>query len=85
MLLSSHSRLAAIALLVLDEEESAFWCLVAIVETIMPADYYSKTLLASQVSRSGRGLGATQVGTTELFLRANEFLNLHFSLCTVGQ
>ncbi|NIG59175.1 TBC1 domain family, member 2 [Pontoporia blainvillei] len=44
-------RLAAIALLVLDEEESAFWCLVAIVETIMPADYYSKTLLASQVDQ----------------------------------
>nr|XP_015094447.1 TBC1 domain family member 2A isoform X4 [Vicugna pacos]XP_015094449.1 TBC1 domain family member 2A isoform X4 [Vicugna pacos] len=45
------NRLAAIALLVLDEEESAFWCLVAIVEVIMPADYYSKTLLASQVDQ----------------------------------
>ncbi|XP_023389994.1 TBC1 domain family member 2A isoform X2 [Pteropus vampyrus] len=45
------NRLAAIALLVLDEEESAFWCLVAIVETIMPADYYSKTLTASQVDQ----------------------------------
>lgn len=45
------NRLAAIALLVLDEEESAFWCLVAIVETIMPADYYSKTLSASQVDQ----------------------------------
>lgn len=53
-LLSSRSRLAAIALLVLEEEESAFWCLVAIVETIMPADYYSKTLTSSQVSRAGR-------------------------------
>nr|XP_023400876.1 TBC1 domain family member 2A isoform X2 [Loxodonta africana] len=42
------NRLAAIALLILDEEESAFWCLVAIVETILPADYYSKTLTASQ-------------------------------------
>ncbi|XP_024902328.1 TBC1 domain family member 2A isoform X2 [Pteropus alecto] len=47
----SPIRLAAIALLVLDEEESAFWCLVAIVETIMPADYYSKTLTASQVDQ----------------------------------
>lgn len=56
-LLPSHSRLAAIALLVLDEEESAFWCLVAIVESIMPADYYSKTLTSSQVSRTGRRLG----------------------------
>lgn len=27
----------------------------------MPADYYSKTLTASQVSRAGRGLGVTQV------------------------
>ncbi|XP_075416324.1 TBC1 domain family member 2A [Tenrec ecaudatus] len=45
------NRLAAIALLILDDEESAFWCLVAIVETIMPADYYSKTLAASQVDQ----------------------------------
>ncbi|XP_037706819.1 TBC1 domain family member 2A isoform X2 [Choloepus didactylus] len=45
------NRLAAIALLILNEEESAFWCLVAIVETIMPADYYSKTLVASQVDQ----------------------------------
>ncbi|XP_047686886.1 TBC1 domain family member 2A isoform X1 [Prionailurus viverrinus] len=45
------NRLAAIALLVLEEEECAFWCLVAIVETIMPADYYSKTLTSSQVDQ----------------------------------
>ncbi|XP_010612699.1 TBC1 domain family member 2A isoform X6 [Fukomys damarensis] len=45
------NRLAAIALLVLKEEESAFWCLVAIVESIMPAEYYSKTLIASQVDQ----------------------------------
>ncbi|XP_073202124.1 TBC1 domain family member 2A isoform X6 [Lepidochelys kempii] len=44
-------RLAAIALLVLEEEESAFWCLVHIVENLMPADYYSDTLLASQVDQ----------------------------------
>uniref|UniRef100_A0A8C4YPX0 TBC1 domain family member 2 n=1 Tax=Gopherus evgoodei TaxID=1825980 RepID=A0A8C4YPX0_9SAUR len=43
------NRLAAIALLVLEEEESAFWCLVHIVENLMPADYYSNTLIASQV------------------------------------
>lgn len=42
-------RLAAVALLVLQSEEEAFWCLVAIVETIMPPDYYTKDLLASQV------------------------------------
>ncbi|XP_037758301.1 TBC1 domain family member 2A isoform X5 [Chelonia mydas] len=44
-------RLAAIALLVLEEEESAFWCLVHIVENLMPADYYSDTLIASQVDQ----------------------------------
>lgn len=41
-------RLAAIALLYL-EEEDAFWCLTAIVEVFMPRDYYTKTLLGSQV------------------------------------
>lgn len=51
MILASPSpfRLAAIALLVLESEEDAFWCLVAVVETIMPQDYYTKTLIASQV------------------------------------
>ena len=43
------SRLAAVALLVLEDEEEAFWCLVAIVEAIMPPDYYTKTLLGYQV------------------------------------
>lgn len=42
-------RLAAIALLYLDQED-AFWCLIAIVEVFMPRDYYTKTLLGSQVS-----------------------------------
>ncbi|XP_029459785.1 TBC1 domain family member 2A isoform X2 [Rhinatrema bivittatum] len=45
------NRLAALALLVLEEEESAFWCLVDIVENIMPVEYYSKTLAASQVDQ----------------------------------
>lgn len=44
-------RLAAIALLVLQSEEDAFWCLVAVVETIMPQDYYTKNLVASQVGK----------------------------------
>uniref|UniRef100_S4RVJ3 TBC1 domain family, member 2 n=1 Tax=Petromyzon marinus TaxID=7757 RepID=S4RVJ3_PETMA len=42
------NRLTAILLLCLEEEE-AFWCLVALIEFIMPADYYSKKLIASQV------------------------------------
>ncbi|KAJ3596835.1 hypothetical protein NHX12_003235 [Muraenolepis orangiensis] len=42
--------LVAIALLYLDQEE-AFWCLIAIVEVFMPRDYYTKTLLGSQVDQ----------------------------------
>ncbi|RMX50100.1 hypothetical protein pdam_00002943 [Pocillopora damicornis] len=44
------NRLVAIALLYLNEEES-FWCLVAIVEHLMPRDYFSKTLVASQADQ----------------------------------
>uniref|UniRef100_A0A3P9M1I4 TBC1 domain family, member 2 n=1 Tax=Oryzias latipes TaxID=8090 RepID=A0A3P9M1I4_ORYLA len=45
------NRLAAIALLVLQNEEDAFWCLLAVVETIMPEDYYTKNLMASQADQ----------------------------------
>ncbi|KAI5100645.1 TBC1 domain family member 2A [Silurus meridionalis] len=45
------NRLAAIALLVLQSEEEAFWCLVAIVQFLMPKDYYTKTLLGSQADQ----------------------------------
>lgn len=44
-------RLAAIALLVLQDEEESFWCLVAVIEAIMPQEYYTKNLLSSQVRR----------------------------------
>ncbi|XP_020623256.1 TBC1 domain family member 2B-like [Orbicella faveolata] len=44
------NRLVAIALLYLNEEES-FWCLVAIVEHLLPRDYFSKTLIASQADQ----------------------------------
>lgn len=44
------NRIAAIILLFLSEEE-AFWCLVAIIDYIMPADYYSKTMLAAQADQ----------------------------------
>ncbi|XP_021363151.1 TBC1 domain family member 2B-like [Mizuhopecten yessoensis] len=44
------NRLAAIGLLFLEEEE-AFWLLVAIVEHIMPKDYYSRTLIAAQADQ----------------------------------
>ncbi|XP_039976279.1 TBC1 domain family member 2A isoform X2 [Xiphias gladius] len=52
------NRLAAIALLILQSEEDAFWCLVAVVEAIMPQDYYTKNLVASQCLCSGRPAGA---------------------------
>ncbi|XP_067886707.1 TBC1 domain family member 2A isoform X2 [Heterodontus francisci] len=45
------NRLVAIALLILREEEDAFWCLVAIIDCIMPEDYYSKNLTGSQVDQ----------------------------------
>lgn len=45
------NRVAAIALLVLQSEEDAFWCLVAVVEAIMPQDYYTKNLVASQADQ----------------------------------
>ncbi|XP_041800257.1 TBC1 domain family member 2A [Chelmon rostratus] len=45
------NRLAAIALLVLQSEEDAFWCLVSVVEAIMPQDYYTKNLVASQADQ----------------------------------
>ncbi|XP_062984561.1 TBC1 domain family member 2A [Elgaria multicarinata webbii] len=45
------NRLAAIALLVLEEEENAFWCLVHITDNLMPPDYYSNTLIGSQVDQ----------------------------------
>ncbi|XP_066926047.1 TBC1 domain family member 2B-like isoform X1 [Clytia hemisphaerica] len=44
------NRLGAIALLYLDEE-TAFWCLVAITEHLMPIDYYSRTLLGAQIDQ----------------------------------
>lgn len=37
-------------LLILDSEEDAFWCLVAIVEELFP-DYYSRALLGAQVDQ----------------------------------
>lgn len=44
------NRIAAIILLFLSEEET-FWCLVAIIDYIMPSDYYSKTMLAAQADQ----------------------------------
>jgi len=44
------NRIAAVALLFMSEED-AFWCMVAIIEVIMPPDYYGNTLKASQADQ----------------------------------
>jgi len=65
------NRLAAIALLFLNEED-AFWCLVAIVQHLLPKDYYSRTLLGSQTDQ--------RVLKELLQIRASK-LSQHLSLC----
>ncbi|KAL2089120.1 hypothetical protein ACEWY4_016019 [Coilia grayii] len=66
------NRLAALALLVLEEEEEAFWCLVAIVEAIMPSDYYTPSLLGYQVDQCVFGeLLSAKVGRVSAHLQAH--------------
>uniref|UniRef100_A0A8C1LBW2 TBC1 domain family, member 2 n=1 Tax=Cyprinus carpio TaxID=7962 RepID=A0A8C1LBW2_CYPCA len=45
------NRLAAIALLVLQDEEDAFWCLVVVVDYIMPHNYYTNDLVGCQADQ----------------------------------
>jgi len=44
------NRLVAILLLFLSEED-AFWGLVAIMESLMPAQYYDRTLIAAHADQ----------------------------------
>ena len=44
------NRIAAIALLFLDEED-AFWCLLYIVELLMPGSYYTKHMSGAMVDQ----------------------------------
>lgn len=62
------NRLAAVALLFLSEED-AFWCLVAIIETIMPRDYYTHNLLGAHVD---------QYVLKDLIAEKLPFLHAHF-------
>ena len=51
-------NLLAGALLLVMEEEDAFWCLVTIIERILPQNYYTSNLLISQADQRcvwGRG------------------------------
>jgi len=52
MLFQGFNRIAAIALLFMNEED-AFWTLVYIVEHLMPPEYYSrdKQLIGAQVDQ----------------------------------
>ncbi|XP_055077766.1 TBC1 domain family member 2A-like isoform X2 [Periophthalmus magnuspinnatus] len=45
------NRIAALLLLVLGSEEDTFWGLKAVVENIMPPDYYTPSLVGSQVDQ----------------------------------
>ena len=51
-MLQGFNRIAAITLLFMHEED-AFWCLVFIIEHIMPPEYYSrdKQLIGAQVDQ----------------------------------
>jgi TBC1 domain family member 2B len=50
MLLQGMNRLAAILLLFLSEED-AFWGLIAIIETLLPRQYYDRTLIAAHADQ----------------------------------
>ena len=52
LLFQGFNRLVAIALLFMAEED-AFWCLVYIIESLMPPEYYSrdKQLIGAQVDQ----------------------------------
>lgn len=52
------NRLGGIALLFLQEEE-AFWCLVSIVEILVPCDYYTRDLIGAQVDQVTKELTFT--------------------------
>lgn len=49
--LQGFNRIAAIALLFLNEED-AFWLLVYIVDVVMPLNYYTKQLIGAQVDQA---------------------------------
>lgn len=45
------NRIAGLLLLVLGSEDDSFWALKAVVENIMPSDYYSPSLVGSQADQ----------------------------------
>ena len=77
------NRLAAIALLFLDEEW-AFWCLVAIVQCMQPQDYYTKNLVGSQADqRVLQQILSQKVPRVAAHLNACKYVCfLHLDVCT---
>ena len=63
-LLQGFNRLVAIALLFMAEED-AFWCLVYIIEQLMPSEYYSrdKQLIGAQVDQVSTNLRLGSIGS----------------------
>ena len=62
------NRIAAIALLFMNEED-AFWCLVYIVEQLMPPQFYCKQLVGAQVDQVGQVDFNLLIGKTTLFVQ----------------
>lgn len=60
------NRIAAIALLFLDEEE-AFWCLLYILEFLLPDNYYRKQMLGAQVDQVRRVPGCQWTASDVIF------------------
>ena len=68
-LLQGFNRLVAIALLFMAEED-AFWCLVYIIEQLMPSEYYSrdKQLIGAQVDQVSMNLKYNRYCFTKIIL-----------------
>ena len=49
--MQGFNRIAAIALLFLNEED-AFWLMVYIIDVVMPGNYYTKQLMGAQVDQA---------------------------------
>ena len=60
------NRIAAIALLFLDEEE-AFWCLLYILEFLLPDNYYRKQMLGAQVDQVSQVLHCKSTASDAIF------------------
>ena len=74
-LLQGFNRLVAIALLFMAEED-AFWCLVYIIEQLMPSEYYSrdKQLIGAQVDQVSMNLKYNRYCSAKVILNILQYL-----------